>query len=695
MGRRTDRQPKDRSSVGGVSLFEFKMSYMEPGYHKPGDLPFSFPPKGVDSKIDANLIEIEGRNGTGKTTLLNCMALAMGYLDQEKELETKPALKQKLQDLSKNKTLEYYFRIRCDKPEPIELRIERAKGQKPRWWLNSKRVDPDTINRKFDLVFLTEDDPKKVVNASLGKLARYFRTLEKGLVSLQGSLNKHLINIAEYHDFEKKEKEMLREIKKLEQNVEKKKSEVTELQDKRGKIELKKEIKEKLELLSNEKQIMSRYTNLKKKYEELKDKKSTTIVRKLYKERYNLKVTDDKLKAINAGIVQICKSLAQYGVSLQSEKLVNGDYSELNELNKRIQPQKKQDAVKLRMIDEMIKLFQQYLGNDIVPLINKPVHEVVRELFRLKVRFAADRIFALISALNNTMTDKRKALVTFDKIQEKISRLTQRAKDLEDIGDIRSSFVEAERKYLDLQIAAEEGRTKLLSRWKQIRSIVGDPVAIGSQIHELEVLAGTEETMKSRYEENLTLLRENATKQPKYEKKERKLQYLYEQISRMRENVFQWIQILKDPRLTKQQFESAGEARGFGLSDYQKFVKTVGEYLGKQFEPVAFDYKLHNIEFFDIEKDTFTTKEDRQIPINKLSQGQSKITTLTGSFKKMDPNKKKIVLIDEIADLDPENLKIVKATLKKKFTEGSLLLAVLVRPPRESSSKIIDIKGWG
>jgi len=134
---------------------------------------------------------------------------------------------------------------------------------------------------------------------------------------------------------------------------------------------------------------------------------------------------------------------------------------------------------------------------------------------------------------------------------------------------------------------------------------------------------------------------------------------------------------------------------GFGLSKYEKFERAVGEYLGNQFEPVAFDYKLHDIKFFNIEKGTFTTKDDRQIPIAKLSQGQSKIATLTGSFKRMDSSKKKIVLVDEIADLDPENLLKVKATLKKKFAEGSLLLAVLVRPQRESSSKIIDINGWG
>lgn len=519
--------------------------------------------------------------------------------------------------------------------------------------------------------------------------------LEKELLSLQSSLNKHLTKIAEFHDFKQKEKEILENTRTIEQNIEGRKNKLAELHDKLEKIELKNKIKEKLELLSDEEEITSGYARLRKKYGELEDKKGTNLIRRLYKERHKLTMANEKLKEIDARIAQICESLTHYGISIQSKRLIRGDYSELNRLNREMRPQRRQETVKLRMIDEMIELFRRYLGNEVVPLLNKPVREVVAGLLRLKVKSLSDRIFALLTALNSTMAEKKHAVMTFNKSQEKISMLSQKTKDLEDIGDIRNSFVKAEKKYLDLQIALEEGRTKLLSQWKPLRSIDGEPSDIRNKVHELEVRGRIEETLKSKFEQNLSLLRENAARKPKHEKKKKRLQGLYERISHMREYVFQWIKIVEDPALAKEQFDSVGEEPGFGLSDYQKFARAVGEYLGNQFEPVAFDYKLHNIKFFDIEKSTFTTQEDRQIPINKLSQGQSKITTLTGSFKKMDPNKKKIVLIDEIADLDPENLKMVKATLKKKFAEGSLLLAVLVRPPRESSSKIIDIKGWG
>ncbi len=71
-------------------MFEYNLSYYNSRFHKTGEKPFSFPPDGMPPVIDANIIEIEGDNGTGKTTFLNCVALALGYLElKEKSLDKK------------------------------------------------------------------------------------------------------------------------------------------------------------------------------------------------------------------------------------------------------------------------------------------------------------------------------------------------------------------------------------------------------------------------------------------------------------------------------------------------------------------------------------------------------------------------------------------------------------------------------
>ncbi|MEM3572851.1 MAG: AAA family ATPase [Nitrososphaeria archaeon] len=638
-------------------------------------------------------MEIEGRNGTGKTTLLNCLALALGYLHQEKELERKPALKRKLQDLEDNPTLEYRFRICCNIDEPIDLLIERTKGQKQKCWLNSKPVSVEVIDRKFEIVFLTEDDPKKVVNAIVGKLSKYFNDLEKGLISLQSAINKHLMDIREFREFQKKEQNTLREIESLKQSIANKTAQLDTLNDKIQKVELREQIKSKLELLNNKDKIISRYNALKKKHEQLINKTSDDIVRKLSKERQNLRRASYELKDIDERIIQICGSLKIYGVQIQSEKLLQGDYSELNELNRKIQPQRQKISISIRMVEDMIELFQRYSENEIVPLLEKTVREVLQELIKIKARLASDRVFGLLTALNNAMDERKAKMMEINKIQDKISELSQKSKDLEEFDKVHNEFVEAEQKYLQLQMALRENLSELLSKWSELSLIDEKLEDLQKQSHDLEISKRTDENLLCKLQENLALLRESATKKPKYVEEESELKALFERVSHLREYIFQWIQILKDPAQAKELL-GLQQQSGFGLQDYEKFIKAVGEYLGNQFEPVAYDYRFHEIKFFDIERDTFITREDRQIPINKLSQGQSKIATLTGVFKKMDPTRKKIVLIDEIAELDPENLQIVKKTLSEEYKKGSLILAILVRPPRESSSKIIEIRGW-
>jgi len=676
-------------------LFEFKMSYLEPGYHKPGDKPFTFPPDYVDSKIDANLIAIEGKNGTGKTTLLNVLALALGYLDREKELDTKRALKRRLEDLDKNETLQYSFRIRGDKPQSMELLIERKRGQKQKISLNSKSIGPENLAREFDVLFLTEDDPRKVVTASMGKLSRYFRDLDNGLNNLSHTITKYMIEIDEFRHFKKNENDLLNEIKDHKQKIGRYNSEIDKLKDTLAKVELRNDIQKKLALLSDEEKITSEYNGLKKKYEQLKSKKDTDIFRKIYRGRERLFQVENDLKSTSARVHQTCDSLAQYGVILSSDKLLNDDFSELNRILTRRQIEKKSEITKIVIVDEMIELLSHHSENDIVPLINKPVGEALRELYKIKAQLSFDRVFALLGALKSTLDVRKNAIAERDKILEKIRSLSKDSKDIKDFESIEKAFLEAQERYLQLQHAQQEDKIKLTSQWRQLRSIEGVPEVIKSQLETLEVQAKAEDSMRVKCEERLKILRENAKEEPKFKDKEKKLQTLSHQITRMRENLSHWILILSQPAEAREQFTSLEAKMGFGLDDYQRFVKAVGEFLGNQFEPIAFAERLHEVKFFDIENYTFITKENRHIPIDNLSQGQSKITTLTGSFKEMEEGRKKIVLIDEIADLDPENLQRVKDTLKEKFAEGKLALAVLVRPSHDPASKPISIKGWG
>jgi predicted house-cleaning noncanonical NTP pyrophosphatase (MazG superfamily) len=591
--------------------------------------------------------------------------------------------------LHKNSSLEYDFSLISKKPG-VDLKIQRSKGENVKCWLNSTPISLDNLNQKVDIIFLTEDDPKKVVNASIGKLGRYFNTLERGIGSLQTALMTHLREIDEFREFKAKEKEIAKDVATCLATIEEKKRSFEDLSEKLKQLQKKNEIKEKLRLLSEKDQITRKYETLKKAYTQLCTKKDDDIARNLYKERAKLTSIDNDIKNIDRSIKQICDSLRSYGVPLDEKKLQRNDYSELNAINERIRPQKKEETYKMQMIDEFLELLRHHLDKEIVPVIEKTVAETRTQLMKIKAQLASDRVFGLVRALNDTMKKKKESTGDFEKRKEKISTLIQKNDALKDLEKTQREYLQAEEKYLALRVALNDDRSELLSVWEKVSLIEGDPEEIETQLHDLEIEMSTQDTLKNRYSESLRVLRANSIGKPEYYEREQKIKVLYETVFKLKGKAARWMEILRNPESAKEQYNKEQENQVFGKADYKKFISAVGEYLGSQFEPIPFDYKQHNVKFFDIERNVFITREDREIHIANLSQGQSKITSLTGSFRKMDPNKKKIVLIDEISELDPQNLENVKETLKDKLEEGSLLLAVLVRP----SSETIRIKKW-
>jgi ABC-type transport system involved in cytochrome c biogenesis ATPase subunit len=676
-------------------MFEFRVQYFEPGYHKEGDEPFRFPPQGTESFTKSNLVEIRGKNGTGKTTLLNILALALGYLDRESELQRKPILKAKLSALDRNPTLEYDFRITRQDPFPIDLKLQRNKGQKPRVYVNSKAVAADTLARDFDVVFLTEDDPAKVISAGLGKLSHYFASLDDRLNSINATLNRHAVDNTEYRDFKQKEFQMELEIQNHKQDLEKNRQKLALLEQRIKAVESKDSIKSKLELLSSRAKIEADFKDLQAKHQELSEIKDVDISDKIFREKIKFAREMSVEKDNASRVIQICDSLAQYQIQISPNRLLEHDYSELNDLKKTLVLEGGTDPYRTEMVEDFIDLLQRYRPDSVVPVFERPVRDILMDFYKLKSRQASDRVRGLVQALDQALAERNQILDKQEKTQARIEELSKNRRDLERIDKIAREYAEAEKRYLNLQAVLQEDRQSLLSTWEQVKSVSGDPQSLRSEFETINAQARIDESLMTRTAQKLTVLKENASKKPEFFDKDQRLESVRLLITGLREKMFHWGRILINPGVAREQFEAVKGRPGFGLSDYRKFVEAVGQYLGDQFEPVAFDNKMHGIKFLDIESNSFTTDDGRRIPIQSLSQGQSKTTTITGSFKQMGQDKTKLVLVDEIADLDPDNLRNVRRILSEKFNSGSLLLALLVRPTDETAGTPVRIAEWG
>jgi len=678
-------------------MFEFKLQYIDPDFHKKGDPPYEFPPNGVISNIDSNLIEILGKNGTGKTTLLNVIALSMGYLEQDKDLESKPVLKEKLRRLNENPNLSYKFAITCDKPHLLDLRLERDKHKKVKIYYDKKPVDISKL-KNFDIVFLTEDDPEKVINLTLGKINVFFDKMEKKLTSISSIILNNKIEIDSYKEYEKEKKELLQELNMRNGNLEKLTKDKKKLIKKFDEVNRKNEVENNLKLLNEELTIESEYKSLKNKLDKLKDNQYDELFDKLTKEESKYKRLKYKIDYVhNLNLKDKLKTLKYYKIDVDEDKILKGNIKELERITNELNTEESERNInKLNMVEGMIYLFSQFSKNDEVPIINKTVYDTLMELNDMKDKLNFDRAYKLLEDIQEEFYDKGKAVKRLKKIEDKITSLKTDIKfrDKGEYEKLKLSFMEKEKKYHELQVAQTNDKTKLLSEWNKLKKLKGTTDIISEEIRQKEINIGMEERYIAGCEHRIKVIQENMIKKPKYLGVSEKLEQFDDKIRILRENLSHWMEIVKNPDRAKNIYYKKIKQRGFGKNEYEGFIKAIGEFLGNQFEPFDFGGKSHFIKFFDIENKTFITKDDRKISVIDLSKGQNKIASLNASIKRLNKNRKGIVLIDEIADLDPDNLQNVKTMLKEAYNNGLIILAVLVRPLHEFTDVPVKILGW-
>ena len=144
-----------------------------------------------------------------------------------------------------------------------------------------------------------------------------------------------------------------------------------------------------------------------------------------------------------------------------------------------------------------------------------------------------------MESLNKVMSERRGAQQEQERIQKRICQLSQKSKEIQSIGDIQSAYIEAEKKFVALQVAQTENRIELLSQWKELFSVEDDPSEVAKQVQNLEYAIHDEEILESKCRESLKLLQDNAARKPKYLNRERQMKKLFERISRLREKVVQ------------------------------------------------------------------------------------------------------------------------------------------------------------
>ena len=674
-------------------MFEYNLSYYNSRFHKTGEKPFSFPPDGMPPVIDANIIEIEGDNGTGKTTFLNCVALALGYLDERKELGQKRRLIQRLQLLENNESLAYYFKITSPIPGTPNVSISKEAGKQSRFKIGSKNVDLIDIKNQFDVIFLTDDDPRKDVKNSLTMISSYLKDYEEQLNSLTTTIGMQLVKIRNYKLFKEKEEKYLSEIENSD----------TKIDDLRKQIEEKKRIlelvkardltKKKMALVNDRERISTRFDELQTLYKELESSEQPELMHKIgLIQRKHLLAKQEKDSSENRVSIFV-RNLRKNSVLLNAEKLLSGDRSEFDELLEQYL-ETANNEIQEELIEDLLGVFNRYSGDEVVPYLEKSVEEIVdglsQEQMKLSKSTNKNQIYNFLQSLDGELNVYATKEREIEKLQDKITEYSAKIKNLEKFDDVQKELQVIGIQYVELQEALGEVG-KLTSEWKKLSFIQGEVQPLEIEVQQLEIDKKTEETLRSRAEQNLAYHRESACAEPKNYQKEKNIEQLSEEVLSLRTKLTQWISILqrdysdiddKKTNRTKDKFP-----------DEDEFIQAVGDYIGSTFEPVDYIHQKWDIKSYNLKTQSFVTKDDREIPLDELSRGQTRKLSLVKILKEMTSQKKRILLVDEIADLDVNNLNWIRETLKEKLADGSLMLAIMVRPMTQKSDNVINIRG--
>ncbi|MCG1037709.1 hypothetical protein [Polaribacter sargassicola] len=183
---------------------------------------------------------------------------------------------------------------------------------------------------------------------------------------------------------------------------------------------------------------------------------------------------------------------------------------------------------------------------------------------------------------------------------------------------------------------------------------------------------------KALLDDNVKLKVENSKKSSKYALNHREIQIFSNKLSFFTRYMVQRNALISDN----------GELKSDDSLEYKSYMKIIGEYVASLMgNKIIYQDSNVDIAYIDYSSKTpyFVTQNDRRIAFSDFSGGQGSSNYLKAKLN-ISEERKFIVLIDEIANMDNKSLEMVIDRLKELNNNNKLLLAILVEPAKESNT---------
>ncbi len=679
-------------------------------------------PKDIPNELPI-LAYVQGPNSTGKSTLLNILALSF-FGQNLPEEELNPELRNRIQTLINSDHQAIKFKIEIDnKKLGVKLISEKFDLEKKQIILKDVTmngetfISEDSFKREYKLIYDIPNNPLERLPLLLHALKNQQKDVSIDIERFRQRVLQIIDEIKNSRDPEK--------LFDLRQKIEKTK---TELQSLNSQASEQKEQHKKLQeyyltkylvhyrdlIRKNELRINEIKQNIKQqKKDETENNKtvfSTTkaldgIINDLETkiEHVNLilsQFTDDHLKTelhefINASFRdEITYPEIYKHIRINSELIINY-------LDKQIiieKPKNSQNIEKQKLLMALVNILDEYKEREIqIPGVNLSLEAFLDTL---------KNDLTLVEISTNTYLAMTRSKQMIENIVSQINAAIKLAKDLQSIHhyeptDLNDDLLQKElngaseklvrdkQKLSQLQSLAIQSKydpNQLFLNSKHILSKLDDlynhfsenelvelSIKLRSKYDEVNNRA---QKLTTRLEKEIESLAEMEAKQP------HKFQDKYYQINKL----------LKNIQLLEKLFRDYDNWLGNIITPVKKFSpvneqevryqEQIGSYLAKKIGRIRHISDVYDIQKINILKKELITVQGLKIRFSDLGTGQGQSAYLEGLLS-MNENKKIIALFDEVAMMDDTSLNRIKEKLRNLYEEKKLLLAVIVQKGNE------------
>lgn len=669
-----------------------------------------------------DLVMIEGPNSSGKSTLLNILAL--GFFGESDE-SIHPSLRKRIKNLvsSPHQKIAFKCHIKNEK-SGLELRVEKPDPDKRDIDIyevsngENKRLIFENFREKYKLIYDVPDNPTERLNKLVDELKQNQKAIGGRIKTLSFYIREILDDlrksrdpdkIKQYANDIKKQTKKIEDIKVTKRSCENdllvlKRYAYTRLASEylNRKILIEDKIKE---LKSKKRQIKSRRKEEDKEIKQFQEKAASAVseIRNVIDEalRY-LKILLPKDNFIPLWEkIDLRDALLDDSDSSTLKRGITHFQMEISDLKEKVE-----ESPEIPVIDlygQLIGVLKDYENLDhIIPGIEKSVRDLIKILeepykkyedFKIRrdniqnVEDKVDRLEELVDNFSDTYTLKLVKYVKKKGVEELREDKDDYFAHTQELDEEKDKLEDAERKFtffrdecikLDIK---EKDIEKIRDEIERIEGIqayknfTGDQLEVRISSIEAEI-TGLKRNIDS-LELNIKLLsREKADMEKRKPSKYQKHQgYL--------EGLFQVCQVLEQKFLNDfnnyLDLLSEGSVDIKHLNDFQAgYFGEVSKYLGRRLSTIRHIDKEFKVDTVDLVKSRIVTDSGKTIMFDDLGTGQSQAAYLKSLLVQSD-RRKIIALFDEVAMMDTNSLEIVYKPLRELYKGGDLLVGIIVQ----------------